>query len=60
MRIQLKRKVPESSIELDVNHPVGEIVIFINGDYCGYLDSQFYDFMEHGIDKYGYFESWLK
>lgn len=54
------RRVQESSIELDVNHPVGEIVIFIDGVYCGYLDSSFYDFMEHGIDKYGEYKDWIK
>ncbi len=54
------RKVPETSVYLDVCHPVGDIVIFINGDYWGYLDTTFYDFMEHGIDKYGEYEAWLK
>lgn len=54
------RRVPESSIELDVNHPVGEVVIFIDGVYWGYLDTSFYDFMEYGIDEYGYYGDWIK
>lgn len=54
------RKVKETSVYLDVCHPVGEIVIFIDEVFWGYLDSSFYDFMEHGIDKYGEYEVWLK
>lgn len=41
--------VHKSKIELDVCHPVGDIVIFVGGKYAGYLDTSFYDFMETGI-----------
>lgn len=56
-----KHGVRQSSVEIDPVHPVGEICIFINGDWEGYIDSCFYTEMETGKDcscpsHYGYFE----
>lgn len=40
--------VSQGKVELDVCHPAGDIVIFVDDVYAGYLDSTFYDFMETG------------
>lgn len=42
------------------DHPVGEDVIFIDGHYNGYLDLQFYNYMDAGIDEWGDFEEWVE
>lgn len=52
--------ISQSRIHLDVCHPVGEVVIFIDGHYNGYLDPSFYDFMEHGLDPYNDYADWIK
>lgn len=52
--------IRQSRIELVATHPVGEIVIFIDGHYNGYLDSYFYDFMEQGLDPYNDYADWIK
>jgi hypothetical protein len=44
-----KYGVKESSIEIDVNHPCGEVCIFISGRWFGYIDKWFYDEMECGF-----------
>lgn len=45
-------------IEISENHPVGEDVIFVDGHYAGYLDFEFYTFMDTGFDMYGIFTEW--
>ena len=52
--------VKYNKIVIDENHPCGEDVIFINGNYNGYIDQRFYDYMLHGIDDYGFFEEWVE
>lgn len=47
-----------SRIEIDGNHPVGDDCIFIDGEYNGYLDKSFYDWIVDGYDPYGEFEAW--
>lgn len=47
-------------IKVDPVHPVGEVVIFIDGSYNGYIDQRFYDFMEQGIDPYDDFKEWIE
>jgi hypothetical protein len=31
-----------SDIEFDDNHPTGEVCIFVKGNWCGYVDNEFY------------------
>ena len=38
---------------------MGFDVIFIDGHYNGYLDTDFYNYMIHGIYPYGDYEDWL-
>lgn len=45
-------------IVIDCNHPCGEHVIFINGVYNGYLDNDFYLFMECGLDHLYKYKGW--
>lgn len=44
-----KYNVNETSIDIDVNHPCGDICIFVNDKWCGYIDSFFYSEMECGL-----------
>lgn len=46
-------------IRICEDHPCGEHVIFIDGFYNGYLDNDFYNFMESGIDHYRDYEGWI-
>lgn len=47
-----------SRIRVDGNHPVGDDCIFIDGEYNGYLDKSFYDWIVDGYDPYGEFKEW--
>lgn len=35
-----------TDVEIDTNHPVGELVIFIKRKYYGYIDNEFYKMMD--------------
>lgn len=41
-----KYGVKESQIEIDPNHPTGEICIFIKGVWYGHIDFEFYKMMD--------------
>lgn len=43
-------------IKISGDHPCGEDVIFIDSHYAGYLDFEFYTFMDKGLDMYGSFQ----
>lgn len=43
--------IKQNRIYIHGDHPVGEDVIFIDKKYCGYLDFEFYTFMETGEDS---------
>tara|TARA_R110000744_G_C19371770_1_gene563139 strand:+ start:16396 stop:16611 length:216 start_codon:yes stop_codon:yes gene_type:complete len=51
--------IKQNRIQIDTEHPCGELVIFIDGEYNGYLDDSFYLFMEKGIDLHSEFEDWI-
>lgn len=52
----LSRKygVKNSQISLDLHHPVGEVCIFIDGKWAGYIDEEFAYCMENDIDPREY------
>lgn len=52
--------IPVNKTEIDTNHPCGELVIFADGKYQGYLDDTFYIFMEDGVDMFGNFIEWKR
>lgn len=37
-----KHKCSRQEIEIDINHPCGEDVIFVRGKWEGYIDEAFY------------------
>lgn len=51
--------ISQRRIEIDDQHPCPETIIFIDGTYHGYLDQEFYNFMEYGLDPDGYFKDWI-
>lgn len=51
--------ISESRIEIDADHPCGEDLILVDGKFNGYLDTDFYNYMLHGIDPYREYEAWL-
>lgn len=38
-----KHRCARRDIEIDCQHPCGDDVIFIRGEWAGYLDESFYD-----------------
>lgn len=40
-----KHKVKPSQVEIDPFHPTGEVCIFINNVWYGYIDTEFYNEM---------------
>lgn len=51
--------IKSGRIRISADHPCGEDVIFIDGVYNGYLDSDFYSFMDNWYDPYGDYEQWI-
>lgn len=51
--------ISESRVNINAGHPVGEDLILVDGKYNGYLDTDFYNYMLHGIDPYADYEDWL-
>lgn len=50
--------IKQDRIRICGDHPVGEDVIYVDNKYSGYLDFEFYSFMDAGLDMYGSFAEW--
>jgi len=46
-----KYSVKPSEVEIDAYHATGEVCIFINGKWYGYIDFEFYKMMD-GLESY--------
>lgn len=53
-----KYGVRSNQIEIDPHHPCGDICIFIDGTWAGYIDGEFAECMEKDIDPRDYLKVW--
>lgn len=53
-----KYGVRGNQIRIEPHHPCGEICIFIDGVWAGYIDGEFAECMEKNIDPRDYLKVW--
>lgn len=53
-----KYGVRGNQIIIDPHHPCGDICIFIDGAWAGYIDEEFAECMEKDIDPRDYLKVW--